>query len=275
MKNIDQIKEGKRMGPILLLTKNVLAEEEFQKKLQHLNYEVFSSSSLLSKRVKLTDFLHFFNLFYYTIISETISDIELQQLLPVLKKSSTIVIRKNAHELENKPQDIRLNLWISNESSVEELRELLMESIYKELQQESEGQAGAEHTLYAEGSSWLTWEEFDSQISLSSMEKRILDELYSAKGEIVPRDDLCIRIWDGEITDSKMAMLSNAIRNLRSKLQKDGFSADMIRTHWGRGYQLTERFFEVFSNEQNDKEELEECQLKTGSSFSSSLPEGY
>ncbi len=31
------------MGPILLLTKNVLAEEETQKKLRHPNYEVFSS----------------------------------------------------------------------------------------------------------------------------------------------------------------------------------------------------------------------------------------
>ncbi|MBU5362538.1 helix-turn-helix domain-containing protein [Enterococcus raffinosus] len=264
------------MGPILLLTKNVLAEEEFQKKLQHLNYEVFSSSSLLSKRVKLTDFLHFFNLFYYTIISETISDIELQQLLPVLKKSSTIIIRKNAHELENKPQDIRLNLWISNESSVEELRELLMESIYKETQNHmNQRQAVGEHGLRADGSPWLTWEQFDTQLSLSSMEKRILNELYSAKGEIVPRNDLCVRIWDGEITDSKMAMLSNAIRNLRSKLQKDGFTEDMIRTHWGRGYQLSERFFEVFSDEQNDTEEVEECQSEADNYFSSSLSEGY
>jgi hypothetical protein len=55
----------------------------------------FSSSSLLTKRGTQGEFLQFFNLFYYTIISETISDIELQQLLPILRKSTTTLIRKN------------------------------------------------------------------------------------------------------------------------------------------------------------------------------------
>lgn len=235
------------MGPILLLTKNILAEEEFQKKLQRLNYEVFSSSSLLTKKGMQSEFLHFFNLFYCTIISETVSDIELQWLLPILNKSSTIVIRKNDHSLEAEGQDIRVNFWLSNESSIEELRETLMRSSNHEYgRQEADRFSGGLHTMDFDQRDRRSTRSF-----FSTMEGRLLDELYEAKGEVVSREELCVKIWGGEITDSKMAMLSTAVRKLRNKLRKKGYPDETILTTWGKGYRLSQRFYEIFDQEQN------------------------
>ncbi|WP_438788290.1 helix-turn-helix domain-containing protein [Enterococcus sp. DIV0756] len=242
------------MGRILLLTKNVLAEEDFQKKLQHLNYEVFSSSSLLARSNFQNGFLQFFNLFYYTILSETISDIELEHILPVLNRSSTIIIRKNDHLSEKQTQDVRMNLWISNESSIEELRETLMESFHEE----RAASVNERITSYGlEDAKKSNWKYSTSTLSLSGMEKRILKALYLAKGQVISREELCTLTWDGEITDSKMVMLSNAIRKLRIKLDKGGLPKETIRTLWGKGYQLSTRFFEYFEFE--DLFDAEEC----------------
>ena len=245
------------MGPILLLTKNVLAEEETQKKLQHLNYEVFSSSSLLTKRGTQGEFLQFFNLFYYTIISETISDIELQQLLPILRKSTTTLIRKNDHANENQ-QDFQVKLWISNESSIEELRELLIGS--NTIQGFTT--SGALLTSQPKPQEMETNQEFGikqslSDLRLSRLEMRILNALYSANSQIVSRDELCHQTWEGDITNSRLVMLSNLIRKLKEKLQLEGFPEHTIRTHWGKGYQLTQRFYDYFEADQV-LEEIEE-----------------
>lgn len=241
------------MGRILLLTKNVLAEEDFQKKLQHLNYEVFSSSSLLARSNFQNGFLQFFNLFYYTILSETISDIELEHILPILNRSSTIVIRKNDYLSESQMQDNRMSLWISNDSSIEEVREMLMESF----SEEKAASVDERITPYGlDNTQKVYWNHSQAILSLSGMEKKILKALYLAQGQVVSREELCTQTWDGEITDSKMVMLSNAIRKLRIKLSKSGIPKETIRTLWGQGYQLSARFFEHFDFE--DLFELEQ-----------------
>ena len=62
------------MISILLLTKNILVEQELQAKLQRLNYEVFCCSNmfyLMTQQVKKLPMLTYFD---YIILSETISE---------------------------------------------------------------------------------------------------------------------------------------------------------------------------------------------------------
>lgn len=237
------------METILLLTKNVLAEERTQKKLQHLNYEVFSSSSLLSKRATEVEFLQFLNLFYYTIISETISDIELQRLLPILRKSTTTIIRKSDLFIDNQ-QDKQFNLCISNESSLEELRELLVSSRSSDSLLPTGTILTNQISLFESGkNSGFGLKQLLVKLKLSKLETRILNALYLAKNEIVSRDELCSYTWDGEVTNSKLVMLSTLVRKVKEKLRQEGFPEDTIQTHWGRGYQLSDFFYKYFEDE--------------------------
>lgn len=244
------------MRSILILTKNVLAEEEIQRKLQHLNYEVYCSSRLLSRNSNQGELRQVLKLFFYTIISETISDIEVENILPILKRSSTIIIRKNDHLLKSELVENDLSLSISNQSSIEELRETLMKPILSEMDsKKSNKKDGVDFyqsydEILPKSSAYYSL----SKLSLSGMERKILFKLYLAKGKIVSRDELVEEIWSNGINDSNLAMLSNGIRRLKLKLSKEGLSENVIKTLWGKGYRLEHEFFEFFGDELSEHE---------------------
>ena len=237
------------MGPILLLTKNVLAEVEIQDKLQHLNYEVFSSSSILTKKISNVEFLQFVNFYSYTIISETIADIELQQMLPVLQNSKTTLIRKCGHPTETEP-GAPTNLCISNESSIEELRDLLIRNKITNHFATSGGLVGTSSLSSTTNVDHVfTVDQLIEELRLSRLERKTLEVLHKANRAIVTREDLCTKMWAGGITTSRLVMLSTLIRKVKEKLQNSGFPEDSIRTHWGQGYQLTQRFYDYLGIE--------------------------
>lgn len=81
------------MYPILILTKNLVLEQELQQRLQYLNYEVFCSVKLYA-RLSVSDYHEgtqreeldqLLKNYQAVILSETISDNEIQEILPILK----------------------------------------------------------------------------------------------------------------------------------------------------------------------------------------------
>ena len=117
------------MNQVLILTRNVLAEQEIQQKLQSLNYEVYCSSKVFDTCRQNLEVREFFKLFQYVILSETICEMEVMELIPILKHHSAQVIRKvetNVTEADQRClENEQLNAIISSSDSVDELRECL------------------------------------------------------------------------------------------------------------------------------------------------------
>lgn len=80
-------RRGERMISVLLLTKNILVEQKLQEKLQRLNYEVFCCSNMFYLMTQQTRKLPMINYFDYIILSETITENEMRQILAVLPES--------------------------------------------------------------------------------------------------------------------------------------------------------------------------------------------
>ncbi|MBO1306466.1 helix-turn-helix domain-containing protein [Enterococcus sp. 669A] len=241
---------------ILLLTKNVLAETSLPDKLQRLNYEVFCSSRILTKLKTEEPLGNFLDLFHYTIISETVSDVELKQVLPRLKQSSTVIIRKCDHKDESPERDSwyeqGVRYWVSNDSSFEELREIMIDSVLEmndaeilEANQEWKEQRLTLLIQEAENGKKRSM----STIPLKPVERAILDRLYQSKGELVSREEMCKHLWNGESNNSTMVSLSSSINGMRRKFQQEGLPADTVQTVWRKGYRLADYFFLIYSSD--------------------------
>ena len=98
------------MRPILILTKNLLIEQQLQSQLQHLNYEVLCSVELLNQ-LKMSvqtmkdnedgqrNFKRKLLINYQAIIlSETISDNEIQELVSNIQLTKQVLLRKLVEE---------------------------------------------------------------------------------------------------------------------------------------------------------------------------------
>ena len=127
------------MKPMLILTKNLVLEQELQQQLQHLSYEVFCSVELLEclkasrhQKNTTTDTLQRYLLNYQAIIlSETIADSEIRELLPILKSEKWGLLRKlgskpNAKE-EEQLHSLGVIDWLVVDQSIDYLREQLSE----------------------------------------------------------------------------------------------------------------------------------------------------
>lgn len=241
---------------ILLLTKNVLAENSLPEKLQRLNYEVFCSSRMLTKLKTEDQISRCLDLFHYTIISETVSDVEMKQILPRLKESSTVIIRKSDQKDENTERDSwqeqGVQYWISNDSTFEELREIMIDSVL-EMNDTATADSNSESN---EQKLTLLIQEAEagkkrsmSTIPLKPVERTILNRLYQSKGDLVSREEMCKHVWNGESNNSTMVSLSSSINGMRKKFQQEGLPADTVQTVWRKGYRLADYFFLIYSSD--------------------------
>lgn len=239
------------MNQVLILTKNILAEQEIQLKLQTLNYEVYCSTRLLKKNndKRLTE--NFFKNFQYVILSETICESEVMEILPLLKQVSILKIRKVDTKMK-KLKHQYLDATITNSDSIDEIRECLYS-----LKNQNKSQVQLfEHENYI----YLSDDEstFDSMTAtneknsaeddyqflevlhrLSSTETKILSLLIKSKNEIVTRESICYQIWNEEANKSHLASLSSTITRIKTKFEKTNLKNKAIYTLWGRGYRVS------------------------------------
>lgn len=224
------------MVRVLVLTKNILAEELITNKLQHLNYEVFCSTSILDEIQIDGHALDLVNHFPIIIIGETISSYEMGLMLPKLTRYEQSVLREVDHLLNEDERtalkEMGLSGFVQNTASVELLREQLAEVVlqYKERSidpivsekyAEEEDQGIAAMTL----------------INLSSLELQVLEKLRKHPGEIVSRDELCMTLW-GNVSQSRLAQLSSLVKNIKLKLEILEVDQEVIQTIWGKGYRV-------------------------------------
>lgn len=237
------MKEVKIVRPILILTKNLLVEQNLQKQLQYLSYEVFCSVELFERLMARehyqetqSDIFKQLLINYQAIIlSETLSDNEIQYLMPILTSKKSILLRKLCDKPslkeEEKIKNIGINDWIITDHSIDYLREQLSEKLADYQKEEM-------NIVFLYPNQKETGDVSKLKASLSNREKSALSCLLEAKGEVVSREELCSCLWNEEPNNSHLSQASVLIKRIKMKLELAGYDPEMLKTVWGSGYLL-------------------------------------
>ena len=240
------------MNKILILTKNILAEQQLQKQLQILGYEVFCSTQFL-KNEKLCGIFQYFPII---LLSETISNLEIEQFLTTIDCESNLIVRLIVEQSNEEIQgDWELN-GIDGEliktSALDGIREKLVM-----LQSDYYGQK-VEKVDY-ECSPIQKWEKrtikiSNSEVFFSKKEEKLFKLLLESKDKLLSRNQICNVLWtDGE-TDSNRSQLSCIASKIKAKFKETGYEGDTIITKWGKGYGLDPKFYHYLATGQVRKE---------------------
>lgn len=227
------------MRKILILTKNVLSEQHIQKKLQHLNYEVFCSTEIIQHMLKLKSSDLFTDFFQVIVFSETITNEEVELLLPLFLQKDLLIYRK----AEEEPSAINIEAWQSNGINDWLPVQITMDGLREKLQKGRPGRRIQSRPVLLETSKDLfeAYHHYDklTNIVFSKIENQVLEQLCFANGKIVSRDDLCESIWQEETTSSHLSYLSLIVKKIKKKLTAAGISEESIQTIWGEGYRAS------------------------------------
>lgn len=219
---------------ILVLTRNVLAETGFQNKLQSLNYEVYCSKNVLDQLTN-TKNPKYLRCFAIVILSETLLNEEVKDMVSILKGSNKVLLRKTSDLNNQKEQselvDCDLDGWIENDCSKTLLREEL--AAYHPLLNSYSENDYERSTQFKSQSETLF---FVSE--LTSKERKVFEKLYSSRGKCVYREELFAEVWSQKPSKSKEVQLSAIIRKIRKKITENNSVDFEIITEFGQGYKL-------------------------------------
>ncbi|EOH94886.1 helix-turn-helix domain-containing protein [Enterococcus pallens] len=222
---------------ILLLTKNVLSEQELLQKLQRLNFEVFASSSTLELLLAGDEGAELAEYFSVIILSETISCHEVESILPRLVNDGRLIFRKADRSFVEEEKSIlnqeQITGWLHSDASTEEIRELISLPYYN-LGVENQGN----HSFASGQFSKLDSKHMENVLaSFSASEFKVFQKLKQERGHTVSREELCQLLWT-ESTQSRMVQLSSLIKNMRMKFESNDIDGEIIQTVWRKGYIL-------------------------------------
>lgn len=218
---------------ILILTKNILAEIDLQKKLLQLGHETFCSRDILDHFIhhKTTFGIQMFPL---VILSESIPNAEVESLAPLLKESGKVVLRKSEALLEDEVEkylpNCELDGWIFNNITKDSLRELLVE--FEQLESYFDHQDELDQAMFK-----IRIEYF--KISLTENERKAFEKMYSSLGHIVSPEEISKVLWTENVIANNISSIRNVIRSLRRKLILTDVVNFHISTKRGKGYVMT------------------------------------
>lgn len=229
------------MNRILILTKNVLAEQQLQKQLQLLDYEVFCSTEVLRNEQ-----MHaIFEYFPIILLSETISNLEVERFLPNVNQENNLVIRI----IINESDEEELRVWkdfgivggLSKSLSFDGIREKLVElqNAYYDTRLEHNSTSCSPINKLEN----RTLETSYGKVHFSKKEERLFKLLLEAKGILLPRSEICAVLWSEGENDSNRSQLSCIATKIKNKFKEAGYKGDTIITKWGQGYGLDLEFY--------------------------------
>ncbi len=234
------------MQQILLLTKNVLSEEKLQKNLQVLNYEVFSTSSFLEMNKYSQINEQFLEYFQFVILSKTISNDEIYEILPTLKRHSLTIIRVFEAEPTEKGkaflEDTGIKHWILESSPSEFLREKMQQALLSDTYPVSQENASGTDNVSPFQRQKIEIKLANVIKHLSKQETEFFRIIFTTPSQPVTREELCERLWGDKTTNSHLSTLSSLSKRIELKFNKNGFPGSIIKTQWGDGYTLSNEF---------------------------------
>lgn len=229
------------MKPIVILTKNIITEISFQRKIQLLGYEVFCSNQILEMLLQRKN-PNSLSIFETVIFSESVSDKEVIQLLegmPNYIKSFRVDETMPSSERQEMLENYGLHKWLTKEISTNELREtlaniLFLNSLVEDEAEELNTTAKKIHTLV---------------LSLSEKEKEVFKLLVSAEGQALSRNELSEQLWDGKVNNCTLTQLSQFIKRIRNKMNQVDIDKTLLQTEWRSGYALSHKIIQSMDSE--------------------------
>ncbi len=76
------------------------------------------------------------------------------------------------------------------------------------------------------------------RVEMTDLEMSIISYLFSRKGEVVSIQDIYENVWGERFFSQSSNTVMVHILNIRKKLEDDAANPKIIRTVWGKGYQL-------------------------------------
>jgi DNA-binding response OmpR family regulator len=76
------------------------------------------------------------------------------------------------------------------------------------------------------------------KVEMTDLEMSIISYLFSRKGEVVSIQDIYENVWGERFFSQSSNTVMVHILNIRKKLEGDAANPKIIRTVWGKGYQL-------------------------------------
>lgn len=236
------------MTRILVLSKNILADQSFQLELQRLNYEVLVSVSMYEYLVHHKTTASLLDSFSTIIFSETLTDSEIEGVVYTLKEEECPVIRRvfsyPNEEEQQTWEDKGICDWINVNETLINVKEHIENNLMLYNRQD-------ELVLGISGSSLGNPVPLFSSVNFTPLERKILQKLFSKEGEFVSREELCLAIWNEHASDSRKTQLSATTAQLRKKMATFGDENKYLRTQWGKGYCLTKDFYRDFKIDDN------------------------
>lgn len=233
------------MNKVLILTKNILAEQELQKQLQQLNYEVFCSAEIYRN----PQLFSIFQFFPIVMLSETISNYEVEKLLEMTDSEQNLFVRLamiETSENEQKYWEDKGRIHGLNKSaSLDGIREklVLLQSVYYGQRLEKESHECTPIKKIENRS----LETAQGRVFFSKKEERLFKLLLESKEQLIPRDQICVTLWPEGETDSNRSQLSCIASKIKRKFREAGYDGETIITKWGQGYGLDPSFYNYLS----------------------------
>lgn len=215
------------MKKVIILTRNIIIEQEFQNELQRLDYEVFVLKEFFD-RAKPHYFENLLSFFDIVIFSETLTNQEFADLLP-------IVLEKDLHYLRRTDEPVATiddSHCLPIVCTLTDLREFLLLSDKHEGQSERISRGSVHQSELKKQDLVLFYS------SLNNIEKKIISALAEGSGKIISRNELCNKVWNNEVSKSRLVQMSTAVGNIRKKIAHAHIDNVRIITYWGNGYRL-------------------------------------
>lgn len=225
------VKGRSSMKTILIVEDDLAMSRGITLAMQQLSYEIAEASDLRTARHKLS--LKSFDLVLLDINLPDGNGLELCK--EVRKKFGSAVIFITANDLEVDEVvglEVGADDYITKPFSLAVLRARIQAVLRR-------NEEVSHNTFYLENFSFnfdsMTFLKRNVTLDLSKTEQRLLKVLVVNRGQVLSRQKLLERIWDGgEFVDENA--LSVAIRRLREKIEDDPKKPQYIKTVYGIGY---------------------------------------
>ncbi|EOH93735.1 winged helix-turn-helix domain-containing protein [Enterococcus pallens] len=235
------------MCNIMIITRNILVEQQLQQRLQHLGHEVFCTG-IETCHAQLRLLVEFFD---SIILSETLSNEDAQLIIDqVESKEQPIEVLRKVETLPSKEQSsefakLGIKSYLSIDASLEELRE--------KYAKQQKSWVRDTKTVFN-----LVTKRSYVNVHLAKNEKKLMKILLENAGSCVERNIICEKIWDNQPTNSSMSQLSALIKKIQTKFEEAGLEHKLVLTYWGRGYQINPQAEEAVQEILGDNDQWKE-----------------
>ncbi|WP_430620924.1 winged helix-turn-helix domain-containing protein [Enterococcus sp. DIV0800] len=212
---------GDEIMKILYVTNNRQQDDKFRNYIDKLELDIFILAKHQEDLTEKTTIEFLSQIFSIIIFDETISNTFLAIVLrKIIYQFDTIIrITTISSSIENKRKwnELGVHFLFDSSTNMEEFRE----SIFR-LQSSNDINKKIDDVKLC---------------NFTNKERYVYKYLLENYQQMVSREKLCLEMFN-EVTQSRLSALSSCINSIRKKLISQGFDYIVLKTFWGKGYQL-------------------------------------